>query len=494
MLVMALFTFMLVALLLLCISCMDVLSSARAYVGGESLWSKGQKDAVRHLLSYAETHDEADWTGYRKAIAIPLGDRIAREQLETPRPDLEAVRGGFLAGGLHPDDIPGLVRLFRRFRHLDFLDRAIGTWADADRLIEGLNGAAEELHGLIRSGADAAAVRRVAARIEDLDQRLTPLEVRFSDTLGDASRKTRALLTLAVTAFGALLIAFAGLVLRRMTQSAARYERGLREANERLEARVEARTRDLIDANARLLQLDRLKSEFLATMSHELRTPLNAVLGLSSLLHRETSGPLNEAQKRQIGWIHSSGQRLLELIDDLLTLSSIEAGKAKLAPSLFDFVELLKQVETAMLPAAQAKRLVLTFEARRPDMPVFGDRGKCLWILKSLVDNAIKFTADGEIRIVADFDGHDLLVTVTDTGEGIAPNQIPIIFEAFRQLDGSNRRSQGGIGLGLYMSRKLAEMMGGSIIVDSSPGHGSRFTIRLPHCLPEQVGSSAASS
>jgi signal transduction histidine kinase len=261
---------------------------------------------------------------------------------------------------------------------------------------------------------------------------------------------------------------------RRLAQEA------LREANEQLEQRVAERTRELTQANARLVQLDRLKSEFLATMSHELRTPLNGILGLSGLLRDGRSGPLNDEQKRQLGLVHSSGRQLLEMIDDVLYVSSIEAGQIVLQPVRFDFAQLLVQLAAVMHPIAQAKQLAFVCEARSAELPVYVDRSKCFRVLRNLADNALKFTDAGEVRIAAGFDGGDLLVTISDTGIGIAPEQQPAIFEAFRQLDGSLRRAHGGIGLGLYLCRKLLDMMGGRIDVESTPGAGSRFSIRLP--------------
>ena len=476
----AMFALAMAVLVALAAFCMDVLSSARAYVGGESLWSKAEKDAVRNLMRFASSHGDDDWHGYLQAIAVPLGDRKAREQLETTSPDLAIVRQGFLEGGIHSDDIPGMIRLFRWFRHVEFLDRAIDIWAAGDRLIDELKGAADELRAAVLAGSGRDTVRPLLARVEALDQRLTPLEVRFSGTLGEASRKTQALLTTAVTAIGALLIVVAALFVRRMAQHAARYEHDLRESNERLERRVQERTRELTQANARLLELDRLKSEFLSNMSHELRTPLNAVLGFSRLLRDERSGPLNDPQKRQLGLIHSSGQRLLELIDDVLEVSRIVAGHVELHPSRFDFTELLAQIDSTMRPAVQAKGLAFVCEALSPELPVFADWRSCARVLRNLVDNAVKFTERGEIRISAGFEGGDLLVTVSDTGIGIAAEQLPLVFEAFRQLDGGPGRAHGGIGLGLYLSCKLADAMGGTIHVESSPGAGSRFSIRLP--------------
>jgi diguanylate cyclase (GGDEF)-like protein/PAS domain S-box-containing protein len=233
-LVFVLLTVTVSALALASVFCMDALSSARAYVGGESLWTKGQKAAVSHLIRYADSGDEEEWREYRLAISVPLGDRVAREELEKPRPDSAIARQGLLEGGNHPDDIPGMIRLFRWFRHVEFLDRAISIWAEGDALIAQLRQAADELHAAVLSGARRSAVQPALERVEWLDRRLTPLEVRFSETLGEASRKTRAALTAALLAAGSVLIAFAALFVRRLVQHAAGYEKALRKTNAQL--------------------------------------------------------------------------------------------------------------------------------------------------------------------------------------------------------------------------------------------------------------------
>jgi signal transduction histidine kinase len=476
----ALFAITVCLLTLLAAFCMDVLSSARAYVGGESLWSKGQKDAVRALMRFAQSRDEQDWQRYRRAIAVPLGDRVAREELEKPRPDLAVARNGFHEGGIHPGDIPGMIRLFRGFRHVEFLEQAIDIWAEGDRLVSQLQDTAAELHRLMLSGADGDVLRAELARIDELDRRLTPLEMRFSDTLAEASRKTRALLTVVVVAIGALLIALATLFVRRVAQHALRYEQALHEANAQLEERVAERTRELTQANARLVELDRLKSEFLATMSHELRTPLAGILGLAGLLRDGGSGPLSDEQRRRLGLIHGSGQRLLELIDDMLDVSRIEAGRMEVEATRFDFADLLAQIDAAVRPLAQAKGLAFACAVQGAQLPAYGDWRKCLRVVRNLAVNAVKFTEAGEVRIAAGFDKGDLVVTVSDTGIGIVADELPRIFVAFRQLDASLRRAHGGAGLGLYLSRKLVEMMGGTIAVESTPKVGSRFSVRLP--------------
>ncbi|MFY9512451.1 MAG: ATP-binding protein, partial [Rubrivivax sp.] len=258
-----------------------------------------------------------------------------------------------------------------------------------------------------------------------------------------------------------------------------RAEQAILDANTRLEQRVLERTQALSDANQRLLELDRLKSQFLATMSHELRTPLNSILGFSGLLLNGRPGPLTAEQRRQIGFVQSSGQHLLALINDLLDLSRIEAGRMEVADEALDFSALAAEVLAQLQPLADAKGLALQLEVP-PGLATRGDRRKLYQVLLNLVGNGIKFTATGSVRLQAGAEAGSLRLQVQDTGIGIAPEHLARVFDAFQQVDGALNRVHEGTGLGLYLCRKLVALMGGSIAVTSTPGRGSCFSVTLP--------------
>jgi signal transduction histidine kinase len=481
-----------IVLVAMAIFFMDVLSAARAFVGGESLWTKGQKQAVQHLERYAQTGAESAWRAYEQAIAVPLGDRVAREELEKPSPDFAVARRGFIDGANHEDDIGGMIRLFRWFRRVSFIDHAIRTWAEGDELIAKLIATADELRRAVQAGAGADTVAPLLQRIEDLDRRLTPLELRFSATLGEGSRRTLHLLTAVMIGMALLLTMLGALVARRVAQRAARIEErlrvseeGLREANEQLEQRVAVRTRELREANERLMELDRMKSQFLATMSHELRTPLNSILGFTSLMREGMAGPLTQEQQRQLGFVHASGEHLLALINDLLDLSRIESGRMDVALAPFDFAGVAAEVGQHLKPLVEQKGLKLEIHVPHK-LPMVGDRRKCYQVLLNLTNNAVKFTERGVVRIEAAPQGGRLAASVVDTGIGIRPEQLRLLFEAFRQLDGTPRRLYEGTGLGLHLSRKLLDLMAGDIHVESEFRAGSRFSFTVPLDLSAQ--------
>jgi signal transduction histidine kinase len=274
---------------------------------------------------------------------------------------------------------------------------------------------------------------------------------------------------------------------RRTQQEAEKARRNaeqeLRNSHEELELRVRERTAELSAANERLRELDRLKSEFLATMSHELRTPLNSIIGFTSLVRQELTGPLNEEQKKQLGMVYNSGKHLLELINDLLDLSRIEAGRIQLDQEPFDFSSVVAEVVAQIKPLAQAKRLLLRPQVPPGIVPMIGDRRRCLQILLNLAHNAVKYTEKGSIDIIVRCEGALLRIHVIDTGPGIKPEQLGHLFEAFRQLDGTARRAYEGTGLGLYLCRKLLGLMQGEISAQSVYGQGTCFTVSLPRRL-----------
>ena len=263
----------------------------------------------------------------------------------------------------------------------------------------------------------------------------------------------------------------------------------LEQTNVHLEERtreLEAQRRSLLAAQAdlernahALAEASRYKSEFLANMSHELRTPLNSALILSRLLADNKPGTLTEEQVRYAKAIHASNNDLLALINDILDLSRIEAGHVDLAAEPLDLQWVATRLREIFQPLAADKGLDLRIEGDF-DASGVGDVKRLKQILKNLLANAIKFTPRGEVSLRLQARGDRLVFEVSDTGIGIAPDQQDVIFEAFRQADGSTSRSFGGTGLGLSISRDLARRMGGTLSVRSAPGEGSCFTLEVP--------------
>jgi len=274
------------------------------------------------------------------------------------------------------------------------------------------------------------------------------------------------------------------------------------EINAGLEKTVRQRTEELqrknrqIEAqNKKVMEASRLKSQFLANMSHELRTPLNAVLALSEILGSEMSGPLNEDQSKQVTIINRSGKALLRLINDVLDLSKIEAGRMSVERAPMSLHGLITLVVDTLRPLAEDKNLHLEADLAE-GLPPFikADEHKLRQILINLVGNGIKFTENGGVRFSTahSADARTISFTVADTGIGIAPEATERTFEEFHQADGSTTRKYGGTGLGLTISRKMAELMGGTLTVESEVGQGSAFTLTIPYEIADPIPATDA--
>jgi len=259
--------------------------------------------------------------------------------------------------------------------------------------------------------------------------------------------------------------------------------------NESLEDRVRAGTLELEERNRQLEwqreELERayrLKSQFLASMSHELRTPINALLGYTSLMRDQIYGELNRRQEEALARMYSASQHLLELVNDILDLARIEAGKMPVNIEPVDVGLIIREVSQTIEPMVRRKHLEYLLDLS-PALPIIRtDRTKVKQVVLNLLSNAVKFTHEGSVAVstAVSEDGDGVLIDVLDTGIGIREEDIDKIFEDFRQVDQSSTREYGGTGLGLSISQKLLNLLGGSMRVESRIGEGSRFTVRLP--------------
>ena len=261
-----------------------------------------------------------------------------------------------------------------------------------------------------------------------------------------------------------------------------RMAENLREAYSGLEQKVAERTRELALANERLKELDRLKSDFVSNVSHELRTPLTAIKGSADLLLRDVAGPLNEKQAHYLTRLRSNTQHLAGLINDLLDLSKIEAGKIEFQASRVSLGGLVHEVVETLRPIAAEKLITLDATAPEPSILVWADRDKVTQVLMNLVGNAIKFTpAQGKVTVSTARDGKEWVqVSINDTGPGIPAKERQKIFDKFYQASSEGRQKPKGTGLGLAISKALVELHGGKIWVESELNCGSTFTFTLP--------------
>jgi PAS domain S-box-containing protein len=314
---------------------------------------------------------------------------------------------------------------------------------------------------------------------KSLDGRLLPCEVTLTDlTIGGKM---------------AQLITWRDLTAQKETE--ARLRAGADELR-RMADEIQAANEQLIEARDAALESARAKTRFLATMSHEIRTPLNGVVGMTNLLLRTQ---LTKEQDECVRTIQVSGQTLLRVINDILDLSKIEAGKLTVETSRVDLVSILGEVVSLFKSQASEKQLILSKATAVGSLIVMADEIRIKQIIGNLVMNAIKFTQRGEIEIrmrLGDLDGEiqKVILSVEDTGIGIPPDRLSAVFDSFTEADGSTHRQYGGTGLGLTIAKRLTELMGGTISVESTLGKGTRFTVELPVVLwtrsatPEPIG------
>lgn len=266
-------------------------------------------------------------------------------------------------------------------------------------------------------------------------------------------------------------------------------EIAIQELNATLEQRVIERTEELKAALVRAESADKIKSAFLATMSHELRTPLNSIIGFTGIILHGLAGPLNEEQTKQLGMVRGSALHLLELINDVLDISKIEAGQLEVHAQPFNLSESLERVLASVKPMAEKKDLVLTMTIAPALTEMVSDRRRLEQILLNLINNAIKFTEQGSVSLLVEpaqlpvaggAAQAAVCFRIRDTGMGIKPEDLGTLFQAFHQIDSGLTRQYEGTGLGLAICRRLAMLLGGDVDASSVWGQGSEFTLLLP--------------
>ena len=263
----------------------------------------------------------------------------------------------------------------------------------------------------------------------------------------------------------------------------------------RLEAQVDALSSELAETNQGVLALyaelddnahrlrdaSDLKSRFLSYMSHEFRTPLSSILSITRILQDRLDGPLTDEQQKQVHFIQAAAGELTEMVNDLLDLAKVEAGRVTISPAWFDMVDLFSALRGMFKPILQSHSVSLVFEEPQDVPRIFTDDKKLSQILRNFISNALKFTPEGEVRVSARMlDSDHIEFAVSDTGIGIAPEHIPNLFKDFVQLDVRLQKRLRGTGLGLSLARKFAELLGGRVAVQSELGKGSRFSVVLP--------------
>ena len=524
--VVGIMAFLIVGELLTLRLAMHTLSAARAFVGGEGLWSKSQKNAAINLLRYGRTKDPADFASFVADMQVPEGDHQARIELFKPAPNLSIVRDGFLRGRIDPGDIDPMIDLLKRFYWTSYLSRAIAIWTQADDLLGEFKSARLAYRAAVVKD-DAAAATVSLADIKRLNERLTTLEDEFSYILGAGSRWIE-YLVLTLLSLAVLVVESVGLTLTFLTSRSI--SRGLNELNvtamrigrgnfsgrvaprsrdeigqlarsvnqmgemlgrsySELELRVKERTAELEEIareNARLYEMAqralRVRDEFLSIASHELNTPLTALrlqlqmaqqkMARGDLLRRPPDGIARalEVSERQV-------VRLTRLVEDLLDVSRINGGKLTFTIARVNVSEVVRDVVDRFQAQLTKVGSDVTIEIEDGIVGSF-DQIRIEQIIDNLLVNVVKYAPGKPVRVSLGRGAGVATLVVDDRGPGIAEDKQETIFERFERGDASS--STGGLGLGLFIVKELVDGQGGSIRLQSRVGEGARFIVKLP--------------
>ncbi len=482
---------------------MTTLSAVRAFVGGEGLWSKGQKTGVTYLQKYANTYDIKFYKRFLEQLKIPLGDHKARTELNKENFNMNTVTIGFLEGEIHPQDIPPMVKLVRRFHEVPHFAQALKNWETADSLIFELIAKSQDLHDEIQKGRerDTDKIESSMRDIYKLDDKLTKVENDFSYSLGEASRWLENLLMILLLS-AVILVEGTGLFLT--ISFAKKLTTVLKELNHAAtlvgqgdySKKIPIRSHDELGQLAESLNtmIENIKTQtserqtaehasetknlFLANMSHEIRTPLNAILGFSEILADPNLS--KDERARYAAIVKRTGSTLTSIIDDILDVSKVEADQLEIESKVISLPLLISDLSSFLKLRCNEKGIDLIFEKiGEVSDYIETDPVRLRQILANLIGNSIKFTDRGSVTVTYEAIPPYLVFNVKDTGLGIPRNQIAKLFKPFSQGDNSVRKKYGGTGLGLLISQRLAQMLGGNVTLKESTETGTTFKIYI---------------
>jgi signal transduction histidine kinase len=503
---------------------METLSASRAFVAGEGIWSKAQKDALISLMRFGVTKDDRDYQEFQQHLRIQEGDRKARLEFFKDNPDEEVIRTGFLQGGIHTDDIDPMLKLLKRFHNQEHMRAAVVAWTQADTLIEELRLSAKKFRQSVLAG-NIAANRRSYDEIRVINARLTELENAFSHALGEGSRFLETLV-LSCLLFVVFAVEGVGLTLAfltsrnlsygldqltksatliglgnfdevvpvesedeigKLSRSLNRMKDLLQKFYADLESRVHERTKELsmlARENKALYEqassAAQYREEFLCVASHELKTPLTALQLQLQLLAKRTKDKGSETEIAKMSNMLELALRQLKrlnvLVGELFDLTQLRVGKLELKKQHCSLSGLIRDVVTQMQSEAQSKGIEL-----RAQTPVefFStcDPVRIGQVLSNLISNAIKYGQEKPVDVSLSEEGNFAVIRVRDYGHGIESEERQRIFDRYSRANKDPNVT--GLGLGLYIAKHIVDEHGGLIDVLSEVGQGSTFVVKL---------------
>jgi len=433
-----------------------ILSGARAYVNGESQYSKGQKDASAYLINYISLRNKSDYIAFEKAIAIPKGDRVARVELSVAPVHYELVKQGLLTGKNHPEDINNMIWLFETFQHAPMFEKVVDIWKDGDEMVNELDRIGVLAHAEIKRGRMSEDEKNAMIQtISKNSAELTLKEQAFSEALGNISRTINTYIFI-TNVLITLIIVFCSL------SSAAIMIRNLAKSK-----------KEIIEQNERLQVINAGLDKFVFNLTHDLRSPLASIMGLINLMDDETDLVQIRAY---ILMMKESLEKQDRFINEMLTfIKSKHTGVSKTECSLSAIVDNViaqNNYQNGGKAVIFYKELELT--------QIQGDALKLQVILNNLVSNSIKYSDKKKpeqwVKVKSYRANEEMVIEVEDNGLGIRPKDQDRIFDKF-YMSGDNKKSSG---IGLYLVKDAVTQLNGKIEVRSEPGVCSKFRVIIP--------------
>ncbi|MFY9307928.1 MAG: ATP-binding protein [Bacteroidia bacterium] len=484
---------------------LNTLSSVRAFVAGEGLWSKAQKDAIYHLQKYAHTHEPADYKQYEMFLAVPLGDHKTLLELIKDEPDMEVARKGFIEGRNHPDDVDGMIKLFRRFHDIYYINKAISIWREADStIINSLIPIGNELRDEISSDSHSPEkIAQIISRIEPINYELTRLEDEFSYTLGEGARwlediilRVLFIIVLTVESSGLLLTISISIRISRGIKEIMRIaekvakvdfsERAKIYSNDEigrlansfnrmtddLKETIEKKTdveHELKQTTSELIRSNQELEQFAYIASHDLQEPLRMITSYVQLLENRYKDKLDEDAKEFIGFAVEGTHRMRGLILSLLEYSRVNKVRPFEIMNLNHIVSnVLKDLDTQI---RENSALISVGELPA----IYGDPVLITQLFQNIISNAIKFRSHSNplIDISFSFNEKEFVFLIKDNGIGLSKEYFQKIFVLFQRLHTKDKYP--GTGIGLALCKRIVEHHGGKIWVESEEHKGASF-------------------
>ncbi|QBZ97454.1 sensor histidine kinase [Flavobacterium sangjuense] len=431
-----------------------ILSANRAYVNGESHYSKGQKDAVRHLITYLYTEDAAHWKLFKEELSVPQGDGAARIGL-IRNADTETIKNGLRAGRNHEKDLDDMIWLFRNFGTISFFKKAINEWEKGDALINQFNAIGNEIHSKIQTThLDDVSKQAFLSQISSISEKLTVNERDFSNTLGEATREIKGYLIYSNIFFILIIICSVTIYYSAMVKKLVQSKK-----------EIESKNNDLTIVNK---ELDR----FVYSASHDLRSPISSLKGLVDILKTEDDP---EEIKNYLNLMHTVLNKQDQFIRDI-----IDYSRNKRTKNTLESVSLIEIVDDAVATLQYIEDVKkIAIEKHLSVDKIYSDNLRLRIIINNLLSNAIKYSDFSKekpyISIITHKSDKMFIIEVEDNGIGISKDIQSRIFDMFF-VTNKNK----GTGLGLYIVKESVEMMNGTISVESEIKIGSKFIITLP--------------